>query len=34
MEIPIRDGIAPVYGWNKIQNGKMIKCANSVNGMT
>jgi hypothetical protein len=34
MQIPIRDGIAPIYRLNKIQNGKMIECANSVNGMT
>jgi F0F1-type ATP synthase alpha subunit len=34
MEIPIGDGIALVYGLNKIQNGEMIECANNVNGMT
>jgi F0F1-type ATP synthase alpha subunit len=34
MEIPIGNGIAFVYGLSKIQNGEMIECVTSVNGMT
>jgi len=34
MEIPIGDGFALIFGLNKIQNGEMVECAKSVNGMT